>query len=204
MRRHRENAMKQRLVLGAFLGLLLLPGAQPANAAAGDTELNAADAKRAASCEANRIATIEVPERCGVHFIVQRLGGEESGFSMQYTAKPSQWQTDGSPTNAFWPPSDSGYHTYQPQTAEAFQPRPGGPFQVRVVGIWKWPGGDAPSTKAQLVDAKKRLFCMSRLNRVTGEDRVVLNFFAGANDPRPSGVVQVVFDGGSPSQKCRK
>jgi len=196
--------MKQRLVRGAFLGLLLLPsGGQAAHAAAGDTELNAADAKRAAGCEGNRIATIEVPAGCGIHFVVQRLGGEESAFSMQYT-KPPQWLTDGSPTNAFWPPADGGYHTYQSQTAGAFQPRPSGPFQVRVIGMWKWPGEGAPSTRAQVIDAKKKLFCMSRVNRVTSDDRVVLNFFAGADDPRPSAGVQAVLDGGSPSQKCRK
>lgn len=73
-----------------------------------------------------------------------------------------------------------------------------------MIGLWKWIGEGEPASKPQLIDAKKRLFCMSRVNRVTGEDRVVLNFFAGANDPRPSAAVQAVFDGGDPSRKCRK
>lgn len=185
----------------SFLALFTIstaPGA--ASSGAGQPVLSPADFKALSKCENSKIATVEVPEQCGVRFEIARFGTADSGFVVQYT-KPPQWLTDGGQAGAFWPPPDSKYHPYPQQNAEAFQPRRSGRFQVRVVGLTRQEGDETPP-KELLINRKTNLFCMARVNRVTYQNRVYLNFFAKPNDERPNAIVQAVLEGGSPGQKC--
>jgi hypothetical protein len=196
--------MRRAVVCGGLLALAFTSARlEAADTSAGGAALTPAEAKGLARCETTKVATVDVPEQCGVRFEIARFGSEESGFVMQYT-KPPQWLTDGSQTGVFWPPPDSKYHPYPQQTAGAFQPRPNGPFQVRVIGLLRWEADGERPVKELLIGKKGNLFCMARVNRVTSEDRVVLNFFAGPDDPRPNAIVQAIYDSGSPGQKCSK
>jgi len=44
---------------------------------------------------------------------------------------------------------------------------------------------------------------MARVNRVTSDDRIVLNFFAEADDQRPNAIAQVFVEGAGSGQTCR-
>lgn len=195
--------MRRAVRCGGFLALLLSARLEAASPSAGEAALTLADVKGLAKCESSKVATLEVPEQCSVRFEVARFGAEEGGFLMQYT-KPPQWVSDGSQASVFWPPPDTKYHAYPQQTAGAFQPRPSGSFQVRVVGLTRRDAGGEQPPKELLISKKSNLFCMARVNRVTSEDRVVLNFFAGPDDTRPNAIVQAVFEGGGPGQRCNK
>jgi len=196
--------MRRAVVCGSFLALIVMSAKLEASSpSAGQAALTQADLKALSRCESSKVATLEVPEQCGVRFEIARFGTEESAFIMQYT-KPPQWLTDGAQAGVFWPPPDTKYHPYPQQTAGAFQPRPSGGFQVRVVGITKQEASGEQPPKELLINKKSNLFCMARVNRVTSENRVVLNFFAGPDDARPNAIVQAVFEGESPGQKCNK
>jgi len=179
-----------------LLALALMPSRLEA-ANAGEAALTAAEAKRLAQCGTNQVTTVEVPEGCGVRFEVARFGAAESGFQMQY-AKPPQWLTDGAPTNVFWPAPDTAYHRYPQQTEGAFQPRPSGPFRIRVLGFTKREAGG----QTQKASKRSNMACMARVNRVTSDDRVVLNFFAEADDQRPNAIAQVFFESAGSGRTC--
>jgi hypothetical protein len=191
--------MRRAVVGGSLLALALMSNRLEA-ANAGEGSLTAAEAKRLAQCQTNQVTIVEAPEGCGVRFEVARFGAAESGFQMQY-AKPPQWLADGAPGSVFWPAPDTAYHRYPQQTEGAFQPRPNGSLRVRVLSFTRQEAGGGPSQKS----ASKRsgVACMARVNRVTSEDRVVLNFFAEADDQRPNAIAQVFFESAGPGQTCR-
>lgn len=187
-----------RLSVLAFLIVSTAPGA--ASSGAGQSALSPADLKALSKCESSKVSVVEVPEQCGVRFEMSRFGTADSAFVVQYT-KPPQWLTDGGPAGVFWPPPDSKYHAYPQQTDGAFQPRPSGRFQVRVIGVTRHEG-EEPPPKELLLNRKTNLFCMARVNRVTYENRVYLNFFAKPTDERPNTIVQAILEGGGPGQRC--
>ena len=63
-------------VLTGLLALVVLPAKlDAANTSTGEAGLTPADVKALARCESSKVATIEVPEQCGVRFEIARFGG---------------------------------------------------------------------------------------------------------------------------------